>query len=1243
MESASRTALKRRRWPWIVLAVLVVCAGAGWMIVERAVDVERYRPLAVAAIERATGLPASIGALDLDLLPTPHLKILDIRVGEDGFQASAPQASASVRVSALAQRRLEVASVRLEGLRITLPEDTAQIGERFREVREHMSSGSGGGTGPKVTVAGVSFAVDVGAIRALGAELFLGNATEPAYVFDVEMDNVLSASVPVRVSASPPWLGPDAELTAAIEIEPAAGPSLKGSVEVHRADLAALTGSSRLAGAQLDVTASVVATDLDRVGAEMTGRVSGGPPALAGRFSADAWWDNGSIIVNDIEWQSDAANAKADLTRTPDGLIACEIREASLTGSTVAALAAFPEASRFTLSADDDAVLRLKDVLVGTTEAQSWRFAQGRAEFAGFNLAVDGNEALRGISGEASVEEGTIRLARFEAAGVSLTGTLKPDLAGRAVAAEFAGRADVTPELLAAFQIPKAVQGIGGVAHIRRVAGTFSFDGGFPEDFVAEGAIADGHTVVAFPYLSGPVTFSNLNGNATYAGGVIRVTGLEGQGFTVDSGTFTPNFAAGTVETTMSGVLRLGEADVRQVLPLTGVREMDGVVQLKHISGTFGGEEGVSGLEIEATIEDGRVAGTISTYEDEISSVTGSVQLSKAVLDMALRGESARMGTIGVDGQYALDGRIWTGQVTCEVERMAALIARTPEQLPLLTALLAPYELSTFDVQVGFADAAGATIQAARLGEPKLEGRVVLSRTETGWQLQSADCSASVLLDSLAALLPETLKAEGFAAVGFRHKRKEATFVGYADLTACTFSVGDYLRKAPDDPLSLAVDGTVSDAGWLAHTATVRYGGIAAPFRLDGTRVYTDALDIDVAGLAGLMPEGTTARGRVRGSFNTAPLALALQLDQVAFALGPELVVDSVTGDIGYTDGQWSCRNLAVRGANSDFTVTGRIRQGVWQGQLNGQQVDLNALLAMRAAAGTKSEEAPAAPTGRFTSELGVNIARLLYRRGQIDDLRADVIMTPEAIRVPSFSCRPYTGSVSGAVDVFHARGEAPARVRARMTMQEADARIIDDCFFPEPRRFYGIVTGELTFEGPIGPAQEALKNANGGFSFTARNGSFGKLGFATKLLTLFRTTEILRLRLPALKDEGLSYDTCSGVLKMQDGVLRIEGVRMSRPSYGLEAQGVLDFARDASDLTVNLAFLQGVRGLIEYVPVIGSAASKVGGMRVHVTGSPWDPQTSIEPTKKAGDDARQTEDAVVTVIEDALGALLNR
>ena len=1055
IESTSRTAPKRRRWPWVAVAVLMVSVGAGWKIFERTVDVQRYRPLAEAAVEKATGLPASIGALDLDLLPTPHLDISDIRVGEGDLQASAPRASASVRVSALARRRLEVGSVSLTDLRITLPEDTARIGERLGEVREHMSSGSGDGAGPRITIAGVSFTINISTIRAHGVELYLGAAVEPASVFDVVADNVLSASVPVRVWASLPWLGSDSELAATLEIEPSAGPTLKGSIEVLRADLAALTGSSGLAGAQLDLTASLAATDLKRIGAETTGRVSGGPPDLAGRFTADAWWDTGSVIVNNIDWRSDATNVKADLTRTPDGRIACEIREASITGNAVAALLAFPKASRFALSATDDAVFRLKNVLVGTTEAQSWRFAQGRAEFGGFNLAVGGREALPNISGEASVEEGTIQVTRFEAGGVSLTATLKPDLAGRTMAAEFAGQADVTPELLAIFRIPTTVQEIGGVAHIRRVTGTFSFDGGVPEDFAAEGAIAGGHTVVAFPYLAAPVTFSNLSCDATYTGGIIRVSGLTGQGFTIDSGTLTPDFAAGTVDTAMSGVIRLAEADVRQVLPLTGVRELDGVLHLKRVSGTFGGAEQVSGLEIDAAIEGGRLVGTMSTYEDEISSVTGSLRLSKAVFDMALRGESARMGMIGIDGKYTLDGRIWDGQVTCEIGRMAGLAARTPEQLPLLTALLAPYELSTFDVQVGFADTAGATIQAARLGEPKLEGRVALSRAETGWQLQSVDCSASLLLDSLAALLPETVKAEGFAAVGFRHKREDAAFVGHADLTACTLSMGDYLRKAPGDPLSVGVDGAVSDAGWLAHTATVGYGGIAAPFRLDGTRVYTDALDIDVAGLAGLMPEGATAHGRVHGSFDTRPLALALQLDQVAFTLGPELVVDAITGDVGYADGQWSCRNLFVRGANSDFTVTGSMRQGVWQGQLNGQQIDLNALLAMRAAAGTKREEAPTAPAGNFTSELGVNVGRLLYRRGQIDDLRADVIMTAEAVHVPSFSCRPYTGSVSGAVDVFHAYGDAPGRVRARMAMQEADARIIDDCFFPEPRRIF--------------------------------------------------------------------------------------------------------------------------------------------------------------------------------------------
>jgi len=45
-----------------------------WKAVEYYVAIDRYRPEIIRMMQEATGLPASIGRLELDLLPAPRIR-----------------------------------------------------------------------------------------------------------------------------------------------------------------------------------------------------------------------------------------------------------------------------------------------------------------------------------------------------------------------------------------------------------------------------------------------------------------------------------------------------------------------------------------------------------------------------------------------------------------------------------------------------------------------------------------------------------------------------------------------------------------------------------------------------------------------------------------------------------------------------------------------------------------------------------------------------------------------------------------------------------------------------------------------------------------------------------------------------------------------------------------------------------------------------------------------------------------
>jgi len=1227
----------------IALIVVVCVAVAAWQVAERIIDVDRYRPAVAALLEHSIGLPASIDALDLDLLPSPRVVAHGVVVGEGDFRASAPRVLAVIRPKALLNRQVEVAAVTVSGLSITTPKDPDRLVERFEGLA--FSAPSAGAT--------MGLTLNVGLVRARGAKLFLDESQEPLLVFDAEARDVLSGSIPVRVSARPTALGADARLECSLTVEPSAGPSVRGTVELQGVDVRALLDRPWVPAARADLTASVDGSNLDRIAAEVAGAVEVADVAsLTGTFRADAWWDSGSVIVNNIAWKSPGMTLKGDLTRKPDGLLACRIAEAEARGDAAGMIATLLPQDPVRLAAQDDARIGLRDALVGTTEDGQWRFPGGEATFSGFDARLaDGTPMLTGIRGEAAVEEGVVRLGRFEAEGVSMSGTLTPDLETGQVAVDLAGTAAIPSALTNVFVRSDALEDLGGVLTFRRIAGTFGKGGGIPADLALDGTVEEGQARIALPGVSEAVAVSDITGNVTYEAGVIGLSDLRGDGFSIAQATVQPDWEQNEFAIELRGSAQLEHPQWAALIPKGVVGDLGGAVDVDRLVGTFVPGKGVpADLVVEGSVKEAQASVTTSVFSDRLTSGSGRFAARPDAVELECRAESAKLGLVECAGTYTFASRMWHGSVSCDAARAGAALLTAEEHKRLAGPALDAFGASAFDVDLGFSTppVERATIKAVRRGAPKLEVFAELLRRDAGWGLGAAEATAEVPLGVVGGVLPPTLKAEGVATVGLERSAGQPTFLVQADLAACSIALGPYLRKRAGDPLSVQVDGRVTEAGWKPSAATIAYAGMTLPLLIEGDRLIADHLDVDVRRVTGLLPDGAAAQGRLRGHVATNPTTLGLEFDQVAFALSPELAVDAITGDLAYADGQWTCRDLALRGANSDFHVTGALLGGQWRGRLTGKQVDLNALRAMTAAipaAPTPEESAPAGftPPEGLAGELDVDVGTLFFRRGRLDRVQAHVSADREAIRVRDLRCRPYTGAATGRIELTGLWPPPGGRMRLDLELDGVDARIIDEVLFAEPRGFHGTLSGRAQFDVPLGDAQQTLAGATGQAVFAAEKGSFGRLGFATKLLTVLRATEVFRLRAPALKDEGLSYDTCHGSLSMEKGFMTLEGVTLARPSYTMEAAGTIDFPHDVSNVDVNVSFLEGMRGIMQHIPVLGDATSKLTGLMLTVRGSPYDPVVRGQRIQRVEEKGKQAEDATVGVIQDVIEGLLNR
>ncbi|NJL71853.1 MAG: AsmA-like C-terminal region-containing protein, partial [Candidatus Competibacteraceae bacterium] len=123
----------------------------------------------------------------------------------------------------------------------------------------------------------------------------------------------------------------------------------------------------------------------------------------------------------------------------------------------------------------------------------------------------------------------------------------------------------------------------------------------------------------------------------------------------------------------------------------------------------------------------------------------------------------------------------------------------------------------------------------------------------------------------------------------------------------------------------------------------------------------------------------------------------------------------------------------------------------------------------------------------------------------------------------------------------------------------------------------------------PLGNAVAACGGLDGLIDLQAAQGSFGKFGFATKLLSVMRATEVLRLRLPPTSDEGVVFDTFTTRLVAQAGVIEVQEANLTSTAYNLMAKGSIDFPANQMRLHVATNPLELVTGVASNVPPAGT------------------------------------------------------
>jgi len=728
---------------------------------------------------------------------------------------------------------------------------------------------------------------------------------------------------------------------------------------------------------------------------------------------------------------------------------------------------------------------------------------------------------------------------------------------------------------------------------------------------------------------TGETAFQGVAGDVSFDEGVIHVNHVEAAGVSL-TGDVTPDFSSGVTAIDLSGQVQMTRERLQSLVDLPQIAEATGNVELTRIKATIIPGEGMpADLVVEGSVTNGVLAIHSEAWADRFAPLSATFTAQPGRIDTTAEAASQKLGATTVDGQYAIEGREWRGTVRGDLSKMDLPFLKQESARRVAPGVAAAYGPSAFAIAVTLPgpDRPRATVRFDRDGAPELAGDVEWRKDRDLWALGDVKVDAAIPGAALQAMLPESATANGDVGVVFTRSREQARFDARLDLGATELTFGQFIRKAPGVVASIDIAGEASPAVWQGQTLAIHCLGETVQGRFENGRFVVDPLDLNIATLAPLLSRGGEARGRVEGRVATNPTELDLTLVEFGAALSPDLAIDSVNGRASIRPDSIAIQDLAIVGANSDFRITAEKGSGRWSGNVTGRQLDINGVEALLEALaqyrGTDAREpeagAEAVPASdprdneeSFLGTFTANLETLLYRQAHFTNASATVTVQDRYIQVDNLHLARDGGGITGTIAINS--GRPVGRFATELAVVNVPAQVIDELAFVEPRGLQGILNGTVMLEMPAGEGINPAHGLSGRIAFTGENGTFGRLGIATQILSVLRATEITRLRIPGLRDEGLTYDTCRANVVMNNGLMTFEEMVIRTPTYLIAVQGTINFPANETELLVHVNLLESVLSAGDLVPGVRELADRLraaGGMRILVTGPPDNPSTS--------------------------------
>lgn len=1206
----------------LLLATLVAAVGLR-VITGCLLNTERLRSELAARLQERVGVPVQIGRVAATLFPSPGVALHDVRIGDDDVYLRMDVCQIPIDMRSLARRELRVTAAHVKTVEIRLPGQPQHAAEHLAAWMARLRDRP---QGPTTTAwRGISMDVQTFDVRQLRLLLDDGlTATGTARI-----KNVTGPQIEIAVIAS--LAAKDAQLSGTLHLERRAGHPLaltgQALLEAHDTiDIPHTDTPLRLAA---DAHIAFSGSSLDDIAFEMAGNaaIEYLDTKTTGTIAAKAWWQQAAFIINDLNWQSPGLSIMADATlpiheQEPALRVYHAVLEPPLAQLALDWFS--PRGMR--IATTPDAAITVDNLLTGITLEGLPRLASGAVTASGLTLLNGAGETLLdGLRIAAEIMEGRMFVQEAAASGWTASGWIMPDVAARTLRFDAQAVGHVDTQRLELFfpRLSQQMETISGTVELTSITGVYNLD---KRAFVApycEGTLSNAHISWYNADAVAPVVVSGLDIAFRYENAVAHI----------DEARFGDSLLAGMItldagrppQLDVTGVLSV--ADIPQAVLPQGmpIYHLSGRLMDAAITMPLGGNI-LRQLTLAGTLRDVGARIQSQSWPDALSGVTGTLSMENAVAQFALTGNSERLGGLRCEGVYSLAAGHASGELMMDMGTVAGmLLPAAAWRVPATGVAGSLYGQSgfAFAIQLPGATNGMGSVELRRHGAPLLHFSGVLGRGDAGdVYLQERSLQAEAPLSLVvkhvalhiasAGMTAPPIETEGMLQLQYQQGYAQAPFRVALDAASCAVRLHPWIEKKPGVPLRLVIQGDRQPG----QTIELLLDEQSIAIHDDGTGNY-QCRDAHVAleTLQRVVSADLRLGGAVNLSFNTAPLHIQAELLDARVTLPESGGFGPVNGLVVHNPDRTQFRDVFVRGDGFDCRVDATYANGAWQAALTGERIDINRMAAFNEALarlrGRESPREQGMVMPDITGTLDLRVSDVIYRRGAMRQVSTLVQFTPESIALEDISFRLGRGRATGRARLQpeHTGTRRPVAWYINLDLDAVETAYAERLLFDHPRDLAGIASGTVEAQWPTG--KEGYRRMDGKFMLRLRDGSLGRLGFATRLTTLLRNREVVYLRAPSLRDEGLTYDTATVAITMRDGRAQLGDCTAVSRSYSINASGLVDFARMHTDAQVAFNVFEGVADLVERVPVIGPTATSVvrdaTTIRLRATGSPFD------------------------------------